>query len=146
FCGLPRARSGAYLALVRATPTASKYPARGEHHLPARLPTDHFPTRFFTHFPTLAMTGRPTHGTLPPGMPRLVLKGISKAYPAVVANDQVDLAVQPGEIRAILGENGAGKSTLMKIIYGVTRPSAGQIFWEGEEVEVDNPAHARSLG
>jgi nucleoside ABC transporter ATP-binding protein len=75
-----------------------------------------------------------------------VLKGISKVYPTVVANDQVDLTVRPGEIRAILGENGAGKSTLMKIIYGVTRPSAGQIWWEGEEVEVQNPAHARSLG
>ena len=92
------------------------------------------------------MTGSPNYGTLPAGTPRLVLKGISKVYPTVVANDQVDLAVQPGEIRAILGENGAGKSTLMKIIYGVTRPSAGQIFWEGEEVEVDNPAHVRSLG
>ena len=78
--------------------------------------------------------------------PRLQLRGISKVYPAVVANDRVDLSVRPGEIRAILGENGAGKSTLMKIIYGVTRPSAGQIFWEGKEVQVDNPAHARQLG
>src|SRR5690606_31943462 len=102
--------------------------------------------RFFTHFPTLAMTGSPTHGTLPAGTPRLVLKGISKVYPTVVANDQVDLAVQPGEIRAILGENGAGKSTLMKIIYGVTRPTAGKIWWAGGEVEVASPAHARSLG
>ncbi|HRP24539.1 ABC transporter ATP-binding protein [Thauera sp.] len=78
--------------------------------------------------------------------PRLVLKGISKIYPTVAANDQVDLNVRPGEIRAILGENGAGKSTLMKIIYGVTKPSAGQIIWEGREVQVANPAHARSLG
>ena len=92
------------------------------------------------------MTGSPSPGTPLAGTPRLVLKGISKVYPTVVANDQVDLTVRPGEIRAILGENGAGKSTLMKIIYGVTRPSAGQIWWEGEEVEVQNPAHARSLG
>ena len=92
------------------------------------------------------MTGSPSPGTPLAGTPRLVLTGISKVYPTVVANDQVDLTVRPGEIRAILGENGAGKSTLMKIIYGVTRPSAGQIFWEGEEVEVDNPAHVRSLG
>jgi simple sugar transport system ATP-binding protein len=92
------------------------------------------------------MTGRPAHGTPSAATPRLVLQGISKVYPTVVANDQVDLAVQPGEIRAILGENGAGKSTLMKIIYGVTRQSAGQIFWEGAEVQVENPAHARSLG
>ncbi|MDV7391251.1 ATP-binding cassette domain-containing protein, partial [Arthrospira platensis SPKY1] len=68
-----------------------------------------------------------------------MLKGISKVYPAVVANDNVDLMVQPGEIRAVLGENGAGKSTLMKMIYGVTRPSAGQIIWEGQEVQVANP-------
>lgn len=82
----------------------------------------------------------------PPAAPRLQLRGISKVYPTVVANDQVDLSVRPGEIRAILGENGAGKSTLMKIIYGVTHQSAGQIYWEGEEVRVENPAHARSLG
>jgi len=78
--------------------------------------------------------------------PRLKLSGINKIYPTVVANDRVDLSVRPGEIRAILGENGAGKSTLMKMIYGVTRPSAGQIFWEGQDVQVTSPAHARSLG
>ena len=92
------------------------------------------------------MTGRPTHGKTPAGTPRLVLKGIGKVYPGVVANEAVDLEVRPGEIRAILGENGAGKSTLMKIIYGVTRPSAGHMFWEGKEVHVENPAQARSLG
>ncbi|ENO85924.1 ABC transporter ATP-binding protein [Thauera linaloolentis] len=78
--------------------------------------------------------------------PRLQLEGIGKVYPGVVANEGIDLAVRPGEIRAILGENGAGKSTLMKIIYGVTRPSAGRILWEGQAVQVENPAHARSLG
>ena len=77
---------------------------------------------------------------------RLVLQGIGKVYPTVVANDDIGLTVRAGEIRAILGENGAGKSTLMKIIYGVTRPSSGRMFWEGEEVEVESPAHARSLG
>ncbi|MGQ5488885.1 ABC transporter ATP-binding protein [Thauera sp. ZXT1-4] len=95
------------------------------------------------------MPNQPTPSSLPhlpSDAPRLQLRGIGKVYPGVVANEGVDLAVQPGEIRAVLGENGAGKSTLMKIIYGVTRPSAGHLFWEGTEVHVENPAHARSLG
>jgi len=78
--------------------------------------------------------------------PRLALHGITKAYPAVVANDSIDLAVNPGEIHAVLGENGAGKSTLMKIIYGVVKPDAGRIEWEGDTVRIDNPAAARRLG
>jgi ABC-type uncharacterized transport system ATPase subunit len=78
--------------------------------------------------------------------PRLELRGIRKVYPAVVANDGIDLTVMPGEIHAVLGENGAGKSTLMKIIYGVTRQTEGEMFWEGEPVTPANPAHARTLG
>ena len=78
--------------------------------------------------------------------PRLELRGIRKVYPAVVANDGIDLNVLPGEIHAVLGENGAGKSTLMKIIYGVTRATEGEIVWEGQAVTPENPAHARSLG
>src|SRR5690606_39216673 len=77
---------------------------------------------------------------------RLALRRISKRYPSVIANDAVDLTVMPGEIHAILGENGAGKSTLMKIIYGVTRPDAGTIAWNGREVQITNPAAARELG
>ena len=79
-------------------------------------------------------------------VPRLALSGISKAYPSVVANDGISLDVLPGEIHAVLGENGAGKSTLMKIIYGVVKPDAGTIRWEGEAVEIANPARARKLG
>jgi simple sugar transport system ATP-binding protein len=78
--------------------------------------------------------------------PRLALQGITKRYPSVVANDNVSLAVRAGEIHAVLGENGAGKSTLMKIIYGVTRPDAGVVLWEGKPVGIDSPATARALG
>src|SRR5262249_32308832 len=86
----------------------------------------------------------------PPGgeraPPRLKLEGITKIYPAVVANDGIDLAVLPGEIHAVLGENGAGKSTLMKIIYGVVKPDAGTIYWNGAAVAIGSPARARALG
>jgi len=78
--------------------------------------------------------------------PRLALRGIVKRYPTVVANDGVDLTVRVGEIHALIGENGAGKSTLMKIAYGVTRPDAGTIEWEGRRVTIASPAEARRLG
>ena len=77
---------------------------------------------------------------------RLELNGITKIYPSVIANEDVSLKVRRGEIHAVLGENGAGKSTLMKIIYGVTRPDAGEMKWKGEVINVENPAHARNLG
>jgi simple sugar transport system ATP-binding protein len=77
---------------------------------------------------------------------RLRLRGITKRYPTVLANDGIDLEVRIGEIHAVMGENGAGKSTLMKIIYGVTRPDAGSIEWEGRPTVIDNPAAARRLG
>ena len=77
---------------------------------------------------------------------RLALRGITKRYPGIVANDDISLAVGPGEIHAVLGENGAGKSTLMKIIYGAVEADAGQIFWNGQPVTIGNPAAARRLG
>ncbi|MBT9487589.1 MAG: ATP-binding cassette domain-containing protein, partial [Rubrivivax sp.] len=77
---------------------------------------------------------------------RLELLGISKQYPAVKANDNISLRVKPGEIHAVLGENGAGKSTLMKIIYGAVRPDVGEVRWNGQAVQIANPAAARQLG
>lgn len=82
---------------------------------------------------------------LPPP-PRLELTGITKRYPAVVANDGVSLTVQPGEIHALLGENGAGKSTLMKIVYGAVQADAGEIRYNGQPVNIRNPQQARALG
>ncbi len=78
--------------------------------------------------------------------PRLQLTGITKRYPAVVANDGISLTVQPGEVHAVLGENGAGKSTLMKIIYGATQPDEGSVLFDGRPVAVKNPQEARALG
>ncbi|HEU5293335.1 MAG TPA: ABC transporter ATP-binding protein [Burkholderiaceae bacterium] len=78
--------------------------------------------------------------------PRLELIGIGKQYPAVKANDGVNLTVTPGQIHAVLGENGAGKSTLMKIIYGAVQPDEGEIRWNGVRVAVRNPHEARALG
>ena len=77
---------------------------------------------------------------------RLELQGIRKAFPSVVANDGIDLAVAPGSIHALLGENGAGKSTLMKIVYGVMRADSGRILWNGMPAEIGSPSDARALG
>jgi simple sugar transport system ATP-binding protein len=80
------------------------------------------------------------------GTPQLELRGIVKQYPGCLANDHVDLVVQPGEVHALLGENGAGKSTLVKIIYGVVKPDAGEISWQGQPVKITSPGEARRLG
>jgi simple sugar transport system ATP-binding protein len=78
--------------------------------------------------------------------PLLKLTGITKQFPGCLANDHVDLEIGRNQIHALLGENGAGKSTLVKIIYGVMRPDAGSIVWQGEPITIQSPAHARQLG
>ena len=74
------------------------------------------------------------------------LKGITKTFGSVVANNNIDISVRPGEILALLGENGSGKTTLMNMISGIYKPDKGQIFVDGKEVSIDSPEDAKRLG
>ncbi|WP_262699268.1 MULTISPECIES: ABC transporter ATP-binding protein [Streptomyces] len=74
------------------------------------------------------------------------LHGITKRFPGVVANHDIDITVRRGTVHALVGENGAGKSTLMKILYGMQRPDEGTIAIDGETVELHSPADAISRG
>jgi len=78
--------------------------------------------------------------------PLLSLRGISKSYGQIQANQEIGLDVARQSIHAILGENGAGKSTLMKLIYGVEQPDGGMIAWNGEPMTLASPAEARRRG
>ena len=78
--------------------------------------------------------------------PRLQMRGITKRYPGVVANDHIDLDVRAGEIHALLGENGAGKTTLMNVLYGLARPDEGEILLDGDPVRIADPADAIARG
>ncbi|CAN5231348.1 ABC transporter ATP-binding protein [soil metagenome] len=80
------------------------------------------------------------------GAPIVELRGISKRYPNVVANDRIDLSLHSGEVHALLGENGAGKSTLIAILSGLQQPDAGTIRIDGAEVTIPSPAEALRLG
>lgn len=77
---------------------------------------------------------------------KLELRGITKRFGSVVANRNINLSVESGEIHCLLGENGAGKSTLMNILYGLHRADEGQIFLDGEEVAFDGPGDAMAAG
>jgi ABC-type uncharacterized transport system ATPase subunit len=78
--------------------------------------------------------------------PVLELRGITKQFPGVLANDHIDLTLMPGEIHALLGENGAGKTTLMNILYGLYHPDAGQILVRGKELVMESPSNAIQAG
>lgn len=71
---------------------------------------------------------------------------ITKKFGEFTANDKVSIALKPGEIHALLGENGAGKSTLVKMMYGSLQPTSGDLLWNGQKVNIKNPAMARKLG
>jgi simple sugar transport system ATP-binding protein len=78
--------------------------------------------------------------------PMLEMRGITKRFPGVLANDRVDFDVLPGEIHTLLGENGAGKSTLMRILYGLYRQDAGEVLLNGEPIDVHGPHDAIAHG
>jgi ABC-type uncharacterized transport system ATPase subunit len=78
--------------------------------------------------------------------PVLELRGITKQFPGVLANDHIDFDLRRGEVHALLGENGAGKSTLMSILYGLYTADSGEVLMNGKPVTISSPKHAIELG
>src|SRR4051795_9970216 len=78
--------------------------------------------------------------------PLLELRGITKRFPGVLANDQVSFDLRTGEVHALLGENGAGKSTLMNILYGLYSPDEGEILLNGKPLSLGSPHAAIDAG
>lgn len=74
------------------------------------------------------------------------MKGVTKVFPGIIANDNVDFDLNKGEIHVLLGENGAGKTTLMNILYGLYQQESGDIFVKGQKVNIKNPKEAIALG
>jgi general nucleoside transport system ATP-binding protein len=83
---------------------------------------------------------------MPGDAPALELRGITKRFGSLVANDAIDFELKRGEIHALLGENGAGKSTLMNVLYGLLQPDEGEILVNGEKAEIHSPRQAMNLG
>ena len=78
--------------------------------------------------------------------PLLRISGLTKAYPGVVANQDVSFEIRAGQVHALLGENGAGKSTLVKMIYGLVKPDSGVMEWRGAPYTPPEPRAARAAG
>ncbi len=124
---------------------------------PDICPNPHHPDRPDAAYPTppiavparLALTGT---GTAKPGgqrrvtEPLLSIDGLTKAYPGVVANEDVSFDIHAGEVHALLGENGAGKSTLVKMIYGLVKPDSGTMHLHGSPFAPSEPSDARRHG
>ena len=77
---------------------------------------------------------------------RLEMRGVSKSFPGVKALDKINLKVRPGTVHALMGENGAGKSTLMKCLFGIYHMDEGEVFVDGEKVDIHNPDEALHKG
>lgn len=77
---------------------------------------------------------------------RLEMRGVSKSFPGVKALDKVNLKVRPGTVHAFMGENGAGKSTLMKCLFGIYHMDEGEVYVDGEKVNINNPDEAMQKG
>ncbi|MBA3415767.1 MAG: ATP-binding cassette domain-containing protein, partial [Chloroflexia bacterium] len=76
----------------------------------------------------------------------LIVRGLTKRYPGIAANDGIDFDLRAGEIHGLLGENGAGKSTLMNILYGLTDPDGGEMWLRGVPYRPDSPGEAIRSG
>src|SRR5579872_4012177 len=78
--------------------------------------------------------------------PKLELRGITKRFGSLVANDHIDLTIEHGQIHALLGENGAGKTTLMNILYGLIQPDEGEVLVNGSPITLHSPRDAIAAG
>ena len=92
------------------------------------------------------MAGDDTSSSVRLPSPLVAVRGLSKSFGPVKANQKIDLDVRSGENHALLGENGAGKSTLVKMLYGLLQPTEGEILWQGRAVTLGTPDAARALG
>lgn len=135
-----RARAHSAGPLLHPRPAAKQFglpPQRDE------APAHHQEIAITASTPSLSKGGKPTKGS---ATVAVELRGITKRFPGVVANHDINLTVRSGTVHALMGENGAGKSTLMKILYGMQRPDEGTIAINGETCEFATPGDAIARG